>query len=116
MKQHRQILNGQELNLLNLENIALPEFLIVAVLSFLLVTNLIAFIVFAGNKKRSELGGWRVPEKHILTWAILGGSPAIYFSRKMLRHKTYKQPFNNILKIVIFVQLLALVATVFLVF
>ncbi|KPH65960.1 DUF1294 domain-containing protein [Novosphingobium sp. ST904] len=72
--------------------------------------NFIAFVAFAFDKERAIRGGRRVPESKLLTYAAIGGSPGALIARRMLRHKTRKQPFVNRLRLIVGVQVAALVA------
>ncbi|MFK7903124.1 MAG: DUF1294 domain-containing protein [Nitratireductor sp.] len=80
-------------------------------LLYLTGINVFAFVIFCYDKYMSIKGGWRVPEKKLLQLAAIGGSPAIFLSRKLVRHKTRKQPFNKFLLAIVMTQLiLAVVA------
>ena len=68
------------------------------------VINLFAFAVFALDKWKSQNGHWRIPEKTLLTLALIGGSPALLLGQKYLRHKTQKQPFGRRLFAIILLQ------------
>ncbi|PVA09908.1 DUF1294 domain-containing protein [Pelagivirga sediminicola] len=60
---------------------------------YLLIVNLITWLAFRRDKRRSETRDWRTPEKRLLTLAIIGGWPAAKLAQRWLRHKTRKQPF-----------------------
>ena len=66
--------------------------------------NIFTFAVFALDKWKSQNNRWRIPEKTLLTLALIGGSPAMVLGQKLLRHKTQKQPFAGLLILIIVLQ------------
>lgn len=97
-----------------LSQLAPLELFLLAVLPWLFVLNIISFIAFAADKEKAERGDMRVPEKDLLQLAAFGGSPAIFFGRGLLRHKTRKEPFVRNLKIIIVLQILFFAIVIFL--
>ncbi|NKN36747.1 DUF1294 domain-containing protein [Agrobacterium sp. a22-2] len=57
--------------------------------------NVVVFCVYWWDKNAARDGTWRVRESTLLTLAFLAGSPAALLARKILRHKTRKQPFAS---------------------
>ena len=55
---------------------------------YILVINLIAFLLTYYDKKASKIGLRRVKENTLMLVALLGGSAAMYITRKMIHHKT----------------------------
>ncbi|TDW62779.1 uncharacterized membrane protein YsdA (DUF1294 family) [Novosphingobium sp. PhB55] len=74
------------------------------VAAYLALANLIAFFAFAFDKGRAIAGGRRVPERRLLAFAALGGSPGALLARRVLRHKTRKQPFVDRLRWIVTIQ------------
>lgn len=69
---------------------------------------------FAQDKRRAAAGQWRISERELLYLAFLGGTPAAFAARHLLRHKTRKQPFSTYLQLTAMVQvgvLIGLAAT-----
>lgn len=62
-------------------------------LYYLLFVNTICLILFAVDKRRARRGGWRVPEKTLFLWGILGGSLGGLLGMHVLRHKTRHAKF-----------------------
>lgn len=56
--------------------------------------NLWTFACFAWDKRQARNREWRVAESSLLVLALLGGTPAAFAARSVLRHKTRKQPFT----------------------
>lgn len=71
------------------------------VLAWLVTTNIAAFVCFYFDKRRAISGGWRIPEKTLLTLALLGGSLGAKLAQHRFRHKTRKQPFAAILNLIV---------------
>ena len=55
--------------------------------------NLLAFGLFAVDKRAAIQGGSRIPENTLLLVSLLGGSPGVLAAQQLFRHKTRKQPF-----------------------
>lgn len=73
--------------------------------------NLVTLLQFWIDKSRAAKGlsRNRIPEKDLLFWACIGGTPAAYAARAMLRHKIRKQPFSARLHTIAIIQAFALV-------
>lgn len=70
--------------------------------------NLLVAALFALDKSQARRGGRRVREATLLVLALLGGSPAAWLARHLLRHKTRKQPFSRRLLGITLLQVAAL--------
>jgi uncharacterized membrane protein YsdA (DUF1294 family) len=55
--------------------------------------NLLAFGLFAVDKRAAIRGDQRIPENTLLLVSLLGGSPCAFAAQQLFRHKTRKQPF-----------------------
>ncbi|NJC05934.1 uncharacterized membrane protein YsdA (DUF1294 family) [Sphingomonas kaistensis] len=66
--------------------------------------NAWTFFRFRQDKQRAGRGEWRVSESELLSLAFLGGTPAAFAARHLLRHKTRKQPFSTQLWLIAAVQ------------
>ena len=86
-----------------------PEFLAAG---YVAASSLVAFTAMAIDKHRAKTGQWRIPERTLLTLAAVGGSIGVMTAQRLLRHKTWKEPFRTHLRIIIGLQaaLLGLVA------
>lgn len=65
-----------------------------------LIVNIVNYLVCWDNKRRSISSEWRVPEKRLLTLAVMGGWPAAKLTQRVLHHKTRKQPFATYLNLI----------------
>ena len=77
---------------------------------FLGVLNLATFAIFGADKAAAADKRPRVPERTLLTLAALGGSPGALLARPAFRHKTRKQPFSAWLTLIVFAQVVVVVA------
>ncbi len=59
----------------------------------LALINIIAFILVAVDKRKSESAGRRVPEVYFFVWAIFMASPGVLAGMFVFRHKTRKLSF-----------------------
>ena len=57
---------------------------------YYLIVNLFLFLWMAWDKHQAKAGGRRVPEKHLLTLALLGGALGGCLGMTVFRHKTRK--------------------------
>jgi len=56
--------------------------------------NVLTFISYVHDKRRSRIAGWRVKETTLQLFALLGGWPAAFLAMRMLRHKIRKTNFQ----------------------
>ena len=64
-------------------------------LAWLLLANLMAFMLFGFDKRRAVRGMARIRERTLLLWALAGGTLGAFAARHLFRHKTRKQPFTR---------------------
>ncbi len=83
-------------------------------LVYLIVINIIAFILYGVDKRKAKKGKWRISENTLLLIAILGGSIGAIFGMKIFHHKTKKSSFSVGLPIVLIIQILTITLFVFL--
>lgn len=55
---------------------------------YLLAINLVAFSAMGIDKKKAEQHKWRIPEKRLFLYVILGGGIGGTLGMTMFRHKT----------------------------
>jgi uncharacterized membrane protein YsdA (DUF1294 family) len=57
--------------------------------------SLIAWAVFAWDQRAARKRRWRVSERTLLGWSLLGGWPGAWLAMRGLRHKTVKRSFRR---------------------
>jgi len=60
---------------------------------YLLIINLIGFLIMYIDKKKAQYGRWRISEKTLLIAALIGGSIGCLIGMYTFRHKTQKIKF-----------------------
>ena len=78
----------------------------------LLLLNIVAFVLFALDKRKARHGKWRIPEVALLLVALLGGSVGALMAMQLFNHKTKKNLFRIGIPVVLLVQLLLLLYVV----
>ena len=77
------------------------------ILIYALIINLVGFFSMLIDKRRAKKNEWRIPEKTLFLFAILGGSIGSNIGMRLFRHKTkhwyfvYGMPAILIIQIVI---------------
>lgn len=75
------------------------------------VMNLLAFALCGWDKLAAKRGARRVPERRLLAFCVLGGSPAFLVGMFLFHHKTRKPKFAVGVPVILVVQLVLLVLT-----
>lgn len=73
---------------------------------YLIIINIIAFFLMGIDKKKAQIGAWRIPEKTLFLSAILGGSIGAIAGMQLFRHKTKHKTFVIGMPTIFIVQLL----------
>lgn len=66
----------------------------IVILSYLLIINLIAFVLYGVDKKRAIRNEFRIRERVLLWMARLGGGIGSWIGLKLFRHKTKHTKFR----------------------
>ena len=80
---------------------------IIMLLKYILVVNVLTFIVYGVDKGKARRGRWRVPEATLLGLAALGGSVGAWLAMQLFRHKTQKKKFRYGVPAIFVLQLAA---------
>lgn len=62
--------------------------------TYVLIINLIGFIIMLIDKQRAVHKEWRIPEKTLLGISIFGGAIGMLWGMSIFRHKTKHKKFT----------------------
>lgn len=60
---------------------------------YLLAVNLLGAAVVAADKWKAQRGRWRIRERTLFVFCLLGGCPGVYCAMRLCRHKTLHKRF-----------------------
>ena len=80
-----------------------------ALLYYLIVLNIVTFLVYGIDKWKAKKGSWRISEATLLILAVVGGSIGALFGMKVWHHKTLHKKFKYGLPLILLAQI-ALIA------
>jgi uncharacterized membrane protein YsdA (DUF1294 family) len=78
--------------------------MVIYLLNFLVIINIIAFIVYGIDKLKAKKGKWRITEATLLLLAIIGGSIGAWCGVKVWHHKTLHKKFRYGIPLIIALQ------------
>ena len=55
---------------------------------YLLLINTVSAVMTAADKYRARRGSWRIPERRLLLFGLLGGAFGEWVTMLLIRHKT----------------------------
>ena len=70
--------------------------------------SLITFLLYGIDKRNAIKSRWRISEKTLQVFALLGGWPGALLAQQAFRHKTQKRSFIFVLWLAIFINVVAL--------
>ena len=77
-----------------------------ALLYYLIVINIVAFLVYGIDKWKAKQGSWRISEATLLILAVIGGSIGALLGMKVWRHKTQHKKFKYGLPLILIIQII----------
>lgn len=81
-------------------------------LIYLILINILAFILMYLDKKRAIKKEWRISEGTLILTSILGGSIGSLIGMYTFRHKTKHLKFKLGIPIILAIQLLLIISTI----
>ena len=73
-------------------------------LPYLMIINVLSFIVYGIDKHKAKKGKWRISETNLLLLALMGGSVGAWAGIRVWHHKTMHKRFKYGIPFIIFVQ------------
>ena len=77
-----------------------------ALLYYLIVINVVTFLVYGIDKWKAKQGSWRISEATLLILAAIGGSIGALLGMKVWRHKTMHKKFKYGLPLILIIQII----------
>ncbi|MGM9850032.1 MAG: DUF1294 domain-containing protein [Bacilli bacterium] len=77
---------------------------------YLLIINIITFIIYGIDKYKSIKHKYRISENSLIILAILGGSLGAFFGMIIFHHKTKKKKFIILIPIILLLWVYILVS------
>ena len=74
-------------------------------LYYLIVINIVTFLVYAIDKWKARRSKWRIPETTLLGLAVIGGSIGAWSGMKVWHHKTQHKKFRFGLPLIMIAQI-----------
>ena len=75
------------------------------VVIYLVVINVVAFVVYGVDKYKAKRGRWRTPEATLLGLAAIGGSIGAWLGMKVWHHKTMHKKFQYGVPLILITQI-----------
>lgn len=91
------------------EIVITPEMIIL----YVLIINLIGFLIMGLDKFKAKKGFWRTPEKTIFIITLLGGGIGTVTGMYLFRHKTKKMKFTIGLPTILISEIVLIIYFVF---
>ncbi len=72
---------------------------------YLIVINVVTFLVYGIDKWKAKQGSWRISEATLLILAVIGGSIGALLGMKVWHHKMMHKKFKYGLPLILLVQI-----------
>lgn len=72
---------------------------------YLVIINVVTFMAYAMDKRKARKRKWRIPEKTLLFFAVIGGSVGALLGIHILHHKTKHLKFTVGVPVVLMIQI-----------
>ena len=87
-----------------------------ALLYYLIVINVVTFLIYGIDKWRAKKGKWRISEATLLLLAVIGGSIGAWLGMKVWHHKTMHKKFKYGIPAILIIQIILITYSVLLLF
>ena len=77
-----------------------------ALLYYLIVINIVTFLVYGIDKVKAKQGSWRISEVSLLILAVIGGCIGALLGMKIWHHKTMHKKFKFGLPLILIIQII----------
>ena len=76
-----------------------------ALLYYLIVINIVTFLVYGIDKWKAKQGNWHISEAALLLFAVVGGSIGALLGMQVWHHKTMHKKFKYGLPLILLAQI-----------
>ncbi len=76
-----------------------------ALLHYLIIINIVTFLVYGIYKWKAKQGSWRISEATLLMLAVIGGTIGTLLGMQVWRHKTMHLKFKYGLPLILVAQI-----------
>ncbi len=77
------------------------------ILVYLMVVNIVGFLAMGIDKVKAKAKAWRIPEKTLLSIAVLGGAIGVWLGMEVFRHKTKHMHFKYGVPLIFIIEIAA---------
>lgn len=74
------------------------------ILGYLVIINIVTFVVYGIDKWKAKRGNWRISEATLLMLAVIGGTIGALLGMKVWHHKTMHKKFKYGVPLIFFIQ------------
>ena len=82
---------------------------VIILMIYLIIINIIGFILMSSDKSKAKEGSWRIPEKVFFIVSIVGGSLGTWAGMYVFHHKTKHWYFVVFIPVILALQVIAAV-------
>ena len=75
---------------------------------YLVLINIITFALYAIDKFNAKIEAWRISERMLISFAIVGGAVGALLAMLICRHKTRKPKFKIGVPVIMTIQFISL--------
>ena len=75
------------------------------ILGYLVIINIVTFVVYGIDKWKAKRGNWRIAEATLLMLAVIGGTIGALLGMKVWHHKTMHLKFKYGLPLILLAQI-----------
>ena len=75
------------------------------ILGYLVIINIVTFVVYGIDKWKAKRGNWRISEATLLMLAVIGGAIGALLGMKVWHHKTMHLKFKYGLPLILLAQI-----------
>lgn len=80
------------------------------IIFYIIIINVVGFLLMGIDKKKAIKHAWRIPEATLFTVAIIGGSIGSILGMQIFRHKTRRWHFVYGMPAILIIQILLIIA------